>query len=144
LAQIEDLIPSLKIRGLLPDGPARVIQVQWRGPDAITLTYSDGSGRTGQQLLCRHDQERLELERRTVIGYMARAGVWPLPDMDAIRDRDPADAAVLEAASALSRGEPAHAVEVLRPVRRVSARIARMLANAYEDESAKLCGARCG
>src|SRR5438309_1718282 len=62
LARLEDLSPGLKVRGLLPDGPARVIQTQWHGAHALTLTYADGSGRTGQQLLYRSDEDRLLLE----------------------------------------------------------------------------------
>lgn len=39
-----------------------MIQTQWHGPHALTLTYADGSGRTGQQLLYRRDEERLTVE----------------------------------------------------------------------------------
>jgi tetratricopeptide (TPR) repeat protein len=80
-------------------------------------------------LLARH-----EGERRNVIGHMATAGVWPLPDFEKIRDRDAPDAAILEAASCLARGNPGRAIEVLRPIRRYSSRVARMLATAYEDD----------
>jgi hypothetical protein len=43
LASLEDLVPGLKVRGLLPDGPARVIQIQWHGNHALTVTYADGT-----------------------------------------------------------------------------------------------------
>jgi len=62
LAQLEDLVPGLKVRGLLPDGAARVIHTQWHGINALTLTYADEKGRTGQQLLYRQDEEKLAVE----------------------------------------------------------------------------------
>src|SRR5262249_36995520 len=57
-----DLVPGMKVRGLLPDGAARVIQIQWHGHNAVTLTYADLAGRTGQQLLYRQDEAKLTLE----------------------------------------------------------------------------------
>ena len=62
LTHLEDLVPGMKVRGILPDGLARVIHIQWHGQHALTLTYADAAGRTGQQLLYRQDEGRLTLE----------------------------------------------------------------------------------
>ena len=33
--KLEDLTPNAVVRGLLPDGPATVVSVQWHGSDAL-------------------------------------------------------------------------------------------------------------
>ena len=59
--KLEDLKQSATIRGVVPDGLATVVNVQWFGSDAIELTYKDPSGRPDSVLLYRDDEERLEL-----------------------------------------------------------------------------------
>ena len=96
----------------------------------------------GEQLsqalaLARHGEERV-----MVVRHMAAAGIWPLPDLEQIRERDPETAAQLEGQSALVRGDTARAIAVLRPFQRHSARTVRQLAFAYErgqqpDEAAR-------
>ena len=59
--QLEDLTQSARIRGVLPDGLATVVNVQWFGSDAIELTFRDASGRPDSVLLFRDDEARLEV-----------------------------------------------------------------------------------
>ncbi len=61
MAKLEDLKQGATVRGVLPEHDVTVVIVQWYGTDAIELTYKDASGRVGNQLLFRSDEERLEL-----------------------------------------------------------------------------------
>ncbi len=61
MAKLEDLKQGATVRGVLPGQDVTVVNVQWYGADAIELTYKDASGRVGNQLLFRSDEERLEL-----------------------------------------------------------------------------------
>ena len=63
MTSLEDLTVGALIRGIL-DRPIRVVQVEWHGADALTLTYTDESGRPGQELLYRDDEDRLTVEGR--------------------------------------------------------------------------------
>lgn len=58
---LEDLRPNAAVRGILPDAVVTVIAVQWFGSEALELTYKDASGRPGNEILYRHDEERLEV-----------------------------------------------------------------------------------
>ena len=57
--RLEDLVAGSAVEGLNPKGMVTVVQVQWHGRDAITLTYRDASGRVADELLYRHDEPRL-------------------------------------------------------------------------------------
>jgi SNF2 family DNA or RNA helicase len=46
---------------LLPDALVTVVAVQWFGSDAIELTYKTPTGKVANELLYRHDEERLEI-----------------------------------------------------------------------------------
>ena len=59
MATLEDLQPSASIRGIVPDGLATVVNVQWYGSDALELTYKDAAGRVANEVLYRHDEPRL-------------------------------------------------------------------------------------
>jgi SNF2 family DNA or RNA helicase len=59
--QLEDLRPDAVVRGLLPNGHATVVQVQWHGSNALTLVYRAPDGRVSEQLLYREDEPRLEV-----------------------------------------------------------------------------------
>ena len=58
MTSLEDLTVGTLVQGIL-DRPIRVVQVEWHGTDALTLTYTDEAGRPGQELLYRDDQARL-------------------------------------------------------------------------------------
>jgi SNF2 family DNA or RNA helicase len=61
MTKLEDLQPNAAVRGILPDSLVTVVNVQWFGSDAIELTYKDPVGRVANQLLYRHDEQRLEV-----------------------------------------------------------------------------------
>jgi len=59
---LELLKPGARVRGLLSDRSVNVVQVEWHGNSAVTLTYTDDGGRPGQTLVYRDDEARLEIE----------------------------------------------------------------------------------
>ncbi len=59
--KLEELQPNASIHGILPDGVVSVVNVQWFGSEALELTYKDAGGRVANQLLYRHDEERLRV-----------------------------------------------------------------------------------
>jgi len=61
MTDLADLTVGALVRGIL-DRPVRIVQLEWHGSDALTLTYTDESGRPGQELLYRDDEPRLTVE----------------------------------------------------------------------------------
>jgi SNF2 family DNA or RNA helicase len=61
MTDLGDLAVGALVRGIL-DRPVRIVQLEWHGSDALTLTYTDESGRPGQELLYRDDGPRLTVE----------------------------------------------------------------------------------
>lgn len=61
MSKLEELKPNAAVRGILPDGLARVVSVQWFGSEALELTYKTASGKVANELLYRHDEPRLEV-----------------------------------------------------------------------------------
>ncbi|MBN1382692.1 MAG: DUF3883 domain-containing protein [Deltaproteobacteria bacterium] len=61
MIRLEDLQPNAAIRGLLPDSLITVVSVQWFGDGALELTYKTSSGKVANELLYRHDEQRLDL-----------------------------------------------------------------------------------
>jgi SNF2 family DNA or RNA helicase len=59
--RLEDLVPNAAIRGIVPDGLVSVVSVQWHGSDALTLVYRTPAGRVADEILYRHDEQRLEV-----------------------------------------------------------------------------------
>lgn len=62
MAQLEQLTPGARVRGVIPDRTITVVQASWHGSAALTLTYKDDEGRVGTQLVYRDDEHRLEIE----------------------------------------------------------------------------------
>jgi superfamily II DNA or RNA helicase len=62
VAKLEQLTPGARLQGLLPDRSVNVVQVEWHGTAAVTLTYRDDQGRVAPQLLYRDDEARLAIE----------------------------------------------------------------------------------
>ena len=58
---LEDLQPNGVVRGVLPDGGATVVSVEWHGSDALTLVYRGPDGRVADEILYRYDEPRLEI-----------------------------------------------------------------------------------
>jgi SNF2 family DNA or RNA helicase len=61
VSKLEELQPNASVRGILPNGLATVVSVQWFGSDALELTYKDAAGRVANELLYRHDEGRIDL-----------------------------------------------------------------------------------
>jgi SNF2 family DNA or RNA helicase len=60
--RLEDLTPGARIRGVLPDRAVTVVQVEWHGTQALTLTHRDDAGKVDHELLYRASEARLEVE----------------------------------------------------------------------------------
>ena len=59
--KLEQLQVHASIRGIVPDALVTVVSVQWHGTDALELTYKTTTGKVANELLYRHDEQRLEL-----------------------------------------------------------------------------------
>lgn len=59
--KLEELQPNAAVRGILPDGLVTVVSVQWFGDGAVELTYKSSGGKVANELVYRHDEDRLEL-----------------------------------------------------------------------------------
>ena len=59
--KLEDLQANTAVRGVLPEGLATVVGVQWFGSEALELTYKLPTGKVANQLLYRHDEPELEI-----------------------------------------------------------------------------------
>ena len=59
--KLEQLQSNAAIRGIVPDALVSVVSVQWFGSEALELTYKTAAGRVANELLYRHDEERLEV-----------------------------------------------------------------------------------
>src|SRR5256886_16554921 len=60
--RLEDLTPGARVRGVLPDRTVTVVQVEWHGTQALTLTYRDDGGRVDHELLYRANEAALQIE----------------------------------------------------------------------------------
>ena len=64
MARLEDLTKGAVVRGVLSDRAVRVVDVEWHGSNAITLTYTDDlSGKPDQELLYRDNEPQLSIEQ---------------------------------------------------------------------------------
>lgn len=61
MLRLEDVTHGMTIAGIVPDGPAVVVEVKWLGTSSVELRYQDAAGKTGVRLLSRSDEEALEL-----------------------------------------------------------------------------------
>jgi superfamily II DNA or RNA helicase len=61
VSKLEELNPNATVGGILPNGLASVVSVQWFGSEALELTYKTASGKVANELLYRHDEPRLEV-----------------------------------------------------------------------------------
>ena len=59
--KLEDLQANTAVRGVLPEGLATVVGVQWFGSEALELTYKSPAGKVANHLLYRHDEPQLEI-----------------------------------------------------------------------------------
>src|SRR5437588_461589 len=61
MTRLEDLQPTAAVWGILPEHLVTVVSVQWFGSEALELTYKTQSGRVANELLYRHDEQRLQV-----------------------------------------------------------------------------------
>ena len=59
--KLEDLQANAAVRGILADGLATVVGVQWFGSEALELTYKTPTGKVANELLYRDDESRLDI-----------------------------------------------------------------------------------
>ncbi|MDH6099696.1 helicase-related protein [Anabaenopsis sp. FSS-46] len=59
--RLEQLTKASAVKGILPNQVVTVVDVKWFGSDVVELTYKDPSGRLGQELLYRHNEDTLEI-----------------------------------------------------------------------------------
>lgn len=62
MARLEDLTPGAKLHGLLPGHAVTIVQVEWPGTSAVTITYRDDTRQPGNELLYRDDVARIIVE----------------------------------------------------------------------------------
>jgi hypothetical protein len=60
--RLEDLAPGARVSGVLPNMVVEVVQTEWHGTEALTLTYRDDGGRVDHQLLYRGSEGTLKVE----------------------------------------------------------------------------------
>src|SRR6266705_3569552 len=61
MAQLEQLTRGATIKGILPDTLVTVVDVEWHGDVAITLTYRDAAGRVNHEILYRDREPGIEI-----------------------------------------------------------------------------------
>lgn len=61
MSSLEEIRPHATVRDVLPEASVMVVNVQWFGSAALELTYKTPAGKVANELLCRHDEERLEI-----------------------------------------------------------------------------------
>ena len=58
---LEDIIAGAAVRGLPPDGVAKVVQVEWFGDQTGKVTFEDASGAVKNRLVHRNEEPSLEI-----------------------------------------------------------------------------------
>jgi superfamily II DNA or RNA helicase len=58
--ELEELLPGAGVLGILPDTLVTVVNVTWHGSEALTLVYRAPDGRVADEILYRHDEQRLK------------------------------------------------------------------------------------
>ncbi|MEM1180374.1 MAG: helicase-related protein [Acidobacteriota bacterium] len=61
MTRLEDIKPKISLRGVLPGTLVSVVAVEWRGDDAIELTFKTTEGRLDSEVLYRQDEARIEV-----------------------------------------------------------------------------------
>ena len=61
MARLEDLKSGGSVRGLSPNGVAKVVQVEWFGDQAVKVTFEDSAAQVRNRLVFRTEEPTLEL-----------------------------------------------------------------------------------
>ena len=59
--KLEEVRPQAVLRGVVPGGVVTVVGVQWYGSEAMEMTYKTAAGAVANELLYRHDEDRIEV-----------------------------------------------------------------------------------
>lgn len=62
-ATLEELVPGVSVAGVAGHHAVDVVSVRWHGSNAMTLTYRDAHGHTGQSVLRRDHESGLRVAR---------------------------------------------------------------------------------
>ncbi|MCA9929046.1 MAG: DUF3883 domain-containing protein [Anaerolineales bacterium] len=65
MARLEELKSGKQVAGILPQQTVSIVDVTWHGTAAVEITYKRSDGRTGNQLLYRTDESKLEISTKT-------------------------------------------------------------------------------
>lgn len=61
MTTLEELKAGAAVRGLSPEGVARVVQVEWFGDQAVKVTFEDATGAVKNRLVYRNEEPTLEI-----------------------------------------------------------------------------------
>ncbi len=64
MINLEQLQPSASVSGIIPNSIVIIVSAQWFGSEALELTYKTPDGKVANELLYRHDEDRLEIVER--------------------------------------------------------------------------------
>ncbi len=59
---LEDIKSGVSVRGISPQGLAKVVGVEWYGDQAIKVVYEDGNGAPNSRLIFRNEEDSLEVD----------------------------------------------------------------------------------
>jgi len=61
MTRLEDVRDGVSVRGLTPEGVAKVVSVEWYANQAIKVFYEDSGGAVSSRLLYRYEEPSLEV-----------------------------------------------------------------------------------
>src|SRR5260221_2694569 len=61
MARLEDLTRGATVKGILPEVLVSVVDVEWHGDLAVTLTYKDAAGHLGSEILYRDREPTFDI-----------------------------------------------------------------------------------
>ncbi len=75
---LEELMPGIRVDGLIPGQSLTILAAQAHGRDAVEITYKNASGQLGQQVVFRADEGNLRLAKRSGRRFDAPANDFKL------------------------------------------------------------------
>lgn len=64
MSRLEELRPNAAVKGIVSDTIVTVVSIRWFGSEALELTYKTSMGKVANELLYRHDENRIEVVER--------------------------------------------------------------------------------
>src|SRR5215208_8124751 len=61
MTRLEDVRDGVFIRGITPQGTAKIVSVEWHADQAIKVIYEDGDGSVNSRLIYRYEEPSLEV-----------------------------------------------------------------------------------